>query len=116
MDDLKDISTVKILSPSSGDGDATIPIKYIYSHKTYILFDSVISYRTLSIHVDEKPNVTDKKAVGPSDVIREIDVHIIDHDQVFHRFSTHPKLGLEYTAVERKSKDGKNIISPPPTQ
>ena len=80
------------------------------------LSDSIISYRTLSIHVDEKPNVTDKKAVDPSDVIRQIDVHIIDDDQVFHRFSTHPKLGLEHTAVERKSKDGKNIISPPPTQ
>ena len=116
MDDSKHISTVKIVSASSEDGDATIPIKYVSSHKIYILLTSIISYRTLSIHVDDKPTVTDKKAVDPSDVIRQIDVHIIDHDQVFHRFSTHPKLGLEHTAVERKSKDGKNIISPPPTQ
>jgi sodium/potassium-transporting ATPase subunit alpha len=83
---------------------------------TYLSFEALSSYRTLSIHVDDKPISTNKKVADPSDAIRLIDAHSIDTDQVFHRYSTHPKLGLEGAAVERKSKEGKNIISPPPSQ
>lgn len=56
-----------------------------------------------------------KKAIDTSDDIRQIDVHRIDINQACHRYSTDLKLGLERTAADRKLKDGKNIISPPPT-
>jgi hypothetical protein len=116
MDDPKQISTVKIV-PSSSEGDATIPIKCVAPSSSTFISNEFNSYRTLSIHVDEKPSISaKKKALDPSDAIRQIDVHVIDSDQVYHRYSTHPTLGLEQAAVERKVKDGKNVISPPPTQ
>lgn len=78
---------------------------------------SGISYRTLSIHLDEPISKSIPKSIAdPTAAIRQIDAHIIDHDQVFSRYSTHPTLGLEHAAVERKSKEGKNVITPPPTQ
>jgi sodium/potassium-transporting ATPase subunit alpha len=60
----------------------------------------------------EKP----KKPVDPADAIAAIDVHLIPTDQVFVRYSCSPTVGLESIAVERRLKDGKNIISPPPTK
>jgi sodium/potassium-transporting ATPase subunit alpha len=83
---------------------------------SYLPFDSLSRYRTLSIHVDDPPTSSSKMAADPSDNIRLLDAHTMDIDQVFHRYSTHPKLGLEPAAVERRSIHGKNVISPPPSQ
>jgi sodium/potassium-transporting ATPase subunit alpha len=82
---------------------------------SYLRFDSLSRYRTLSIHVDDPPTGSGGTA-DPSNDIRQIDAHTIDIDLVFHRYSTHPRLGLESAAVERRSMHGKNIISPPPSQ
>ncbi|KAF8837886.1 calcium ATPase [Paxillus ammoniavirescens] len=76
-----------------------------------------IGYRTLSIRVDEKdlPGKP-KKSADPADAIAAIDVHLITTDEVYTRYSCSPNVGLEPAAVLRRAKDGKNIISPPPTQ
>jgi hypothetical protein len=80
-------------------------------------FDQLHSYRTLSIRVEEKALPSKAKAsADPADAIASIDVHLISTDEVFTRYSCHPTVGLEQAAVQRKSKDGKNVISPPPTQ
>ncbi|KAF9231509.1 hypothetical protein BU15DRAFT_68277 [Melanogaster broomeanus] len=76
-----------------------------------------IGYRTLSIRVDEKElPAKPKKSVDPADAIAAIDVHLLSTDEVYTRYSCTPNVGLESAAVQRKIKDGKNIISPPPTQ
>ncbi|KAH7882721.1 hypothetical protein F5I97DRAFT_1931331 [Phlebopus sp. FC_14] len=76
-----------------------------------------IGYRTLSIRVDEKElPAKQKKSSDPADAIAAIDVHLISTDEVFTRYSCSPNVGLESVAVQRKAKDGKNIISPPPTR
>ncbi|KAJ7777899.1 calcium ATPase transmembrane domain M-containing protein [Mycena maculata] len=36
--------------------------------------------------------------------------------ELWIRYSSHPTLGLDPNTVERKASDGKNVISPPPTQ
>ncbi|KAG2112905.1 hypothetical protein BD769DRAFT_1630105 [Suillus cothurnatus] len=76
-----------------------------------------IGYRTLSIRVDEKdlPSKA-KKSADPADAIASIDVHLISTDEVYTRYSCHPTVGLEEAAVQRRFKDGRNVISPPPTQ
>ncbi|KAF7797702.1 hypothetical protein EIP86_008902 [Pleurotus ostreatoroseus] len=83
-------------------------------------FLTLQSYRTLSIHVDDqidekgtksKTGKRDDPAVG----IRNIDVHLIKPEEVFSRFSTSPQLGLESSAIQRRAKLGKNVISSPPT-
>ncbi|KAG1841039.1 hypothetical protein DFJ58DRAFT_857139 [Suillus subalutaceus] len=51
----------------------------------------------------------------PVDTIGGIDAHLLSVDEVYTRYSTHPTVGLELAAVRRKERDGKNIISPPPT-
>lgn len=61
---------------------------------------------------DAKP----KKSADPADAIAAIDVHLIPTDEVYVRYSCSPSVGLESAAVERRLKDGKNIISPPPTK
>lgn len=61
---------------------------------------------------DAKP----KKSTDPADAIAAIDVHLIPADEVYVRYSCSPTVGLESAAVERRLKDGKNIISPPPTK
>jgi sodium/potassium-transporting ATPase subunit alpha len=78
------------------------------------------SYRTLSLHQtkhdhDEKQPQS-KGKVDPATAIRDIDVHKISVNDVYTRFSTSPTRGLEDGAVQRLSKLGKNVISPPPTQ
>ncbi|KDQ61520.1 hypothetical protein JAAARDRAFT_30968 [Jaapia argillacea MUCL 33604] len=78
-----------------------------------------IGYRTLSIHVDtihDEKQPANNRAADPASAIRQIDVHLLTPDDVFARFSTSPTVGLEYVAVQRRLKDGKNIISPPRTQ
>ncbi|KAI8985775.1 E1-E2 ATPase-domain-containing protein [Trametes punicea] len=80
-----------------------------------------VQYRTLSIHADslQKEKEDAKKAANsadPASAIRQIDVHRLAIEEVFTRFSTSPTVGLEDTAVQRRSKDGKNVISKPPTQ
>ncbi|KAH0834143.1 hypothetical protein J3R83DRAFT_11446 [Lanmaoa asiatica] len=77
-----------------------------------------IGYRTLSIRVDEKVggDAKLKKSTDPADAIAAIDVHLIPTDDVYVRYSCSPAVGLEFAAVERRLKDGKNVISPPPTQ
>ena len=117
MDDAKQSYTVKIAPGQVPfERNATIPIKYDSSSAGNFVFWFITSYRTLSIHVEDRPSAPNSKAADPSDGIRQIDVHTIDNDEVFRRYSTHPKLGLEHAAVERKSMEGKNVISPPPTQ
>ncbi|KAG1816771.1 uncharacterized protein BJ212DRAFT_1430271 [Suillus subaureus] len=76
-----------------------------------------IGYRTLSIRVEEKdlPSKA-KQSADPADAIASIDVHLISTDEVYTRYSCHPTVGLEDAAVQRRSKDAKNVISPPPTQ
>lgn len=78
------------------------------------------SYRTLSIHVDDQ--VDEKGAKGkrskrddPAVGIRNIDVHLITPDEVLSRFSTSTQVGLDSSAVQRRAKLGRNVISPPPT-
>jgi magnesium-transporting ATPase (P-type) len=57
-----------------------------------------------------------KAPADPADVIRQIDVHTVPVDVVYHRYSTSPTLGLESPAVERLTQNyGKNVISPPKT-
>lgn len=46
----------------------------------------------------------------------QTDIHRVDTIDVFTRFGTSPTLGLKSTTAERRSKDGKNTISKPPTQ
>ncbi|KAF8439928.1 hypothetical protein L210DRAFT_960048 [Boletus edulis BED1] len=77
-----------------------------------------IGYRTLSIRVDEKvaSHAMPKKSTDPADSIATIDVHLIPTNEVYVRHSCSPTVGLESAAVERRLKDGKNIISPPPTK
>ena len=84
------------------------------------LSESLRRYRTLSIHVDDQVEEKGgKRKKGnrddPAVAIRNIDVHLIPTDEVFNRFSTSPSVGLESSAVQRRTKLGKNIISPPPT-
>ena len=77
-------------------------------------------YRTLSMHAESlKPKEAAKTAAvatDPAAGIRQIDVHRLPVEEVYTRFSTSPTIGLESTAVERRGKDGKNVISKPPTQ
>ena len=52
----------------------------------------------------------------PADVIRQIGVHTVPVDVVYHRYSTFPTLGLESPTVERLTQNfGKNVISLPKT-
>lgn len=83
----------------------------------FFFTNSLYSYRTLSIRVEEKALPSKAKAsADPADAIASIDVHLISTDEVFTRYSCHPTVGLEQAAVLRKSNDSKNVISPPPTQ
>ncbi|RPD55624.1 calcium ATPase transmembrane domain M-containing protein [Lentinus tigrinus ALCF2SS1-7] len=80
-----------------------------------------IQYRTLSIHVDSMVEQKQKQGSGskttdPASAIRQIDVHRLPVDDVYTRFSTSPTVGLEGDAVHRRLRDGKNVISSPPTQ
>ncbi|KAH7882722.1 calcium ATPase transmembrane domain M-containing protein [Phlebopus sp. FC_14] len=76
-----------------------------------------IGYRTLSIRLEERQlPAKHKPSTDPADAIASIDVHLITPEDIYTRYSTHPDLGLESVAVQRRSKDGKNVISPPPTQ
>ncbi|KAI0687707.1 calcium ATPase transmembrane domain M-containing protein [Cytidiella melzeri] len=85
-------------------------------------YDVQIRYRTLSIHVentkDEKVFLSRGKkdvATDPATAIRNIDVHQLNVDEVYRRYSIAPQVGLEASSVARKAKLGKNIISSPPT-
>ncbi|KAG1848307.1 hypothetical protein DFJ58DRAFT_796452 [Suillus subalutaceus] len=73
-----------------------------------------IVYHTLSGRVDEK-QTTSKSPPDPADAVGNIDAHLLSIDEVYSRYSTHPTVGLELAAVCRRERDGKNIISPPPT-
>ncbi|RKO93205.1 E1-E2 ATPase-domain-containing protein [Blyttiomyces helicus] len=73
-----------------------------------------IQYRTLSVQVDRSPDKRRAK-VDPAEAMRSINVHLLRTEDVFTRYSTHPTLGLETAALERKKNDPKNVISPPPT-
>ena len=64
----------------------------------------------------EKVVKTAAAATDPAAGIRQIDVHTLTVEAVYTRFSTSPSIGLESEAVERRVKDGKNVISKPPTQ
>ena len=71
----------------------------------------------MSIHVDtmQEKNISPKRTADPASAIRQIDAHLLTPEQMFTRFSASPTLGLEDAAVQRRSKAGKNVISPPPT-
>jgi sodium/potassium-transporting ATPase subunit alpha len=83
---------------------------------SYLHFDTLFRYRTLSIHVDDPATNSSQTAADPINDIRQIDAHTMDIDLVFHRYSTHPTLGLESATVVPRSIHGNNIISPPPSQ
>lgn len=79
-------------------------------------------YRTLSIHVENTQHEKGARAKGsgnaatdPAEAIRNIDVHQLNVDEVFRRYSIAPQVGLEAESVARKAKLGKNLISSPPT-
>jgi sodium/potassium-transporting ATPase subunit alpha len=78
----------------------------------------LFSYRTLSIHVNDglRRDFKKRNGVPPVAAIRAIDIHRAEVSEVFTRFSTSPTLGLEQAAVARRAVDGRNVISPPPTQ
>lgn len=85
------------------------------------LCDEYLSFRfrTLSLRADTleaKPTAAKRGKRDPNHLISQIDVHLADTNEVFTRFGTSPTLGLEHAAVERRSKDGKNVISKPPTK
>ncbi|RKO88983.1 calcium ATPase, partial [Blyttiomyces helicus] len=74
-------------------------------------------YRTLFVHVDRvhtDVKAKEKEKVHPAEALRNIDVHFLRAEDVFTRYSTHPTLGLESAALERRKKGPKNVISPPP--
>ncbi|RKO88205.1 hypothetical protein BDK51DRAFT_32210, partial [Blyttiomyces helicus] len=85
-----------------------------------VRFDSeagiAIQYRTLSVHVDRPEGRKKKDKSDTEEEIANINVHLLRVEDVFTRYSTHPTLGLETAALERKKNDPRNIISPPPTQ
>ncbi|KAG2068577.1 calcium ATPase [Suillus decipiens] len=73
-----------------------------------------IAYSTSSGRVEEK-QTTSKSSPDPADAIGSIGAHLLSVDEVYARYSSHPTVGLELAAVRCKERDGKNIISPPPT-
>ncbi|KZV91494.1 calcium ATPase [Exidia glandulosa HHB12029] len=82
--------------------------------------DLQIRYRTMSLRLDE-PGTTSKttedaKKPDPAAALREMNVHLLTPEDVFTRFSTHPERGLDPATVARKASEGKNKITPPPTQ
>ena len=105
-----------------GQGRYGIQIGYLFSfhvpNASPLTSWYVNRYRTLSIRVDEKvaSHGKSKKPTDPADAIAAIDTHLIPTEEVYVRYSTSPTVGLELAAVERRLKDGKNIISPPPTK
>jgi len=76
-----------------------------------------IGFRTLSLRAEtiEEKKPTKRKA-DPQSYIGQIDIHLAPTNDVFTRFGTSPTLGLEIAAVQRRSLDGKNTISKPPTK
>lgn len=66
--------------------------------------------------IEEKQKQTVAKTADPASAIRQIDVHRLPVEEVYTRYSTSPVVGLDTDAVHRRAKDGKNVISPPPTQ
>ncbi|KAJ1911429.1 hypothetical protein H4219_005946 [Mycoemilia scoparia] len=51
------------------------------------------------------------------DALATSDYHLIDTNEIFTRFNTSPIQGLETSAIEaRQARDGKNILSPPPSR
>ncbi|KAG1894549.1 uncharacterized protein F5891DRAFT_1195114 [Suillus fuscotomentosus] len=74
-----------------------------------------VAYRTLSVRVEENTKATSKSPLDPADAIASIDAHLLSVDEVYTRYSSHPTVGLELAAVRRRERDGKNVISPPPT-
>jgi sodium/potassium-transporting ATPase subunit alpha len=74
----------------------------------------------LSIHVETleqaKSKASTNKPVDPALAIRQINVHLASPDDVLNRFSTSLTYGLESDAIQRRLKNGSNVISAPPTQ
>lgn len=81
------------------------------------LYD-VCRFRTLSLKAEtlEAKTAPAKRNVDPHSLIGQIDIHLAPTNDVFTRFGTSPSIGLESAAVQRRSKDGKNTISKPPTR
>ncbi|KAF8232134.1 calcium ATPase [Tricholoma matsutake] len=77
-----------------------------------------IGFRTLSLKAEtlEAKTAPAKRNVDPHSLIGQIDIHLAPTNDVFTRFGTSPSIGLESAAVQRRSKDGKNTISKPPTR
>ncbi|EGO02905.1 hypothetical protein SERLA73DRAFT_165832 [Serpula lacrymans var. lacrymans S7.3] len=82
-------------------------------------YDVQISYRTLSVRIDDQEPTskpTSKPSKDSTEGLVNIDVHLISSEEVFTRYSSHPSVGLEFEAVTRRAKGGKNVFSPPRTQ
>jgi len=104
--------------PRSSGKDYGIQIAFVFylPRALYIADLTMNRYRTLSVRVEEKQTrTTSKSPQDPADAIASIDVHSLSVDEVYTRYSSHPTVGLELAAVRRRERDGKNVISPPPT-
>ena len=110
------------LSEGGAHKDHEVQIQYVSSSvEPRSITHEGRRYRTLSLHVDSIREEKQKaaaagKSTDPAAAIRQIDVHALPIDEVYTRFSTSPTVGLETDAITRRSKDGKNAISSPPTQ
>ncbi|KAF9068133.1 hypothetical protein BDP27DRAFT_1266640 [Rhodocollybia butyracea] len=73
-------------------------------------------FRTLSIHVtDTKEGRPDKSTQKDVSDLSELEWHNLSSDEVATRVGVSPKTGLDTPmAARRLTKNGKNVISPPP--
>jgi sodium/potassium-transporting ATPase subunit alpha len=97
---------------------------------------SIILYRTLSIKIEETqrsdfkkitPSIKEsfwnffsrgKKIAGPTadEELAGLDFHKVDASELFQRFNTSEKIGLDSDAAKsRLARNGKNIMSRPPS-
>ncbi|KAG2077837.1 calcium ATPase [Suillus decipiens] len=89
--------------PPSGK-DYDVQIEFVFYSHLYFVRGQV-----------EEKQATSKSPRDSVDAIRSIDVHLLSVDEVYSRYSSHPTVGLELAAVRCRERDGKNVISPPPT-
>ncbi|KAG2186399.1 hypothetical protein INT43_002837, partial [Umbelopsis isabellina] len=98
---------------------------------------SIVMYRTLSIKIEETqrsgftkkyaPSINksfwkffsrEKKQAGPTadEELATLDFHKVESNELFQRFNTSEKLGLEsISAKSRLERNGKNVMSRPPS-
>jgi len=71
----------------------------------------------MSLRLEEDPKVAARGGTtDPAAALRQITAHTLSPEDICTRFSTHPGRGLDSATIARKAIEGKNKISPPPTQ